>query len=344
MRWVRWAVLGALLAAAVPAGWFWYVRHWRRNFSCVVPGRVYRSGSPSVSQLQTWTDKYGLKTLINLAPARDEPARALEQAAGRLGLACLSLPLPGNEAPTREQVRALIRQIETARQPILLACPDGVARTGLAATVAAMALGDKPYEQARHELFSQFQYTGGRNEDSVGAFLLAYEDHCQEAHDAAATRPASASAPATGSWAHFRAWALEDYHPYYYHVEIAAPPSLSLSPGETAVVEVTLTNRSRHMLPLADTHRRFHIAAFLGTSESDAPETPLGPPSPLPRENLLPRESLHLSFPLTAPRAPGLYTAGLDLFEEGHTWFARQGSSISRLRLTVAPRAHPITR
>jgi protein tyrosine/serine phosphatase len=327
-RWVRWVVPAAVLAIGLAVAGVWYVRDYRRNFACVVEGRVYRSGQPGVRHLEAWTKKYGLKTIVSLrGRVEGQNYRQVCRAADRLGLTRVPLHLSSNSAPTRRDLRRLIETIETAAQPMLLHCHAGIERTGLASVLAAMAVGAKDYDQAKEELFGQLQYLGGRKDDSVGALFAAYEDYCR-----------ANNSPDKGAWKHFRAWAMETYYPYYYHVAIDGPRELRLAPGQIATVELTVTNLSNRLLPFADPARKFNVAAFLGTSQDDQPQAELGPRLPIPRKDLLPEESIRIVCQLTAPSA-GAYDVGFDLVEENRTWFARQGSAIPRCRLIVAAAA-----
>ena len=323
-RWSFHAAAAIILAIAITSAWIAYVRLWQKNFRCVVPGQVYRSAQPLPKDLRGWTRTYRLKSALNLRGWwGNEEYTALRKEAYDLGLKSFDLELDAWSAPTRHQLLQLIEAIERLPRPMLIFCRAGVDRSGMASVLAAMGIAGQSYEKAKNELFGQWQYIGGKKENSTGSLFAAYEGFCRR------------KGVTTGGWSQFKRWAVDEYWPYYYHVSIEAPKRLDLALGKHPDILLKVTNRSTIPIPFADSKKQFTVAAFLGASVEDHPDMELGPRISVPRKNLLPGESIDIIFRLTAPQLPGVFDVGFDLIEEHHTWFARQGSPITRCRLTV---------
>lgn len=322
-QWSFHAAVAIIMAIAITSGWIAYVRLWQKNFRFVIPGQVYRSAQPLPKDLMAWTRTYCLKSVLNLRGwwGNDEYV-ALREEASHLGLEYFDLELDAWSAPTRHQLLQLIEAIERLPRPMLIFCRAGVDRSGMASVLAAMEIAGQSYEKAKNELFGQWQYIGGKKENSTGALFAAYEAFCRR------------KGVATGGWLEFKKWAIDEYWPYYYHISIVAPEQLNCALGNPTDILIKLTNRSAIPIPFADSKKQFTVAAFLGTSVEDHPDMELGPRVSAPRKNLLPGESTDIVFRLTTPELPGVYDVGFDLIEEHRTWFARQGSPITRCRVT----------
>jgi protein tyrosine/serine phosphatase len=124
--------LAALLAAA------WLISLDRRgrlvwdHWDEVKRGVLYRSGQLSPDQLTEAVKRYNIRTIINLQWPGEEmqEERGL---AGRLGVAFLNLPMPGDGLGEEWQFREVLKTLDDPdRQPALVHCARGTCRTGAA--------------------------------------------------------------------------------------------------------------------------------------------------------------------------------------------------------------------
>jgi len=119
------------------------------NFREVVPGKVYRSGQPSPAQLRNWVERYKIKTVLNLRGREQEDIEVEEVVARELGLTMISMRVSSRRLPARYIVLHLIKHIESVELPVLIHCYSGVDRAGTVSALAAMAIGNVDYEEAK---------------------------------------------------------------------------------------------------------------------------------------------------------------------------------------------------
>lgn len=326
-RWLkrlRTLCLCVILGLALPLiGYYLYVRVLHNNFHVVVQGRVYRSAQPSPQHLREWKRKYGLRSIINL---RGESAHdyflAEKDAAKDLDLQLCSIRFSAQDLPPRPFLLDLAEAIETLPQPILLHCAEGADRTGLASVMAAMAIGNQSFQDARDQLSARFFHLSP-DPEHIGGLMDLYQQWCQ-----------SQGKP-TGGWEQFLDYTKNHYHVKYYYVRIEAPEQLTLQPGRVQAVPVRIRNISDSVLPAANPEQHFTIAAFLGSSMQQRPDAELASRVDLPRKDLPPGAQVERTLHLRAPAEPGVYRVKYDLVEEHVTWFARQGSPVAETKLIV---------
>jgi len=146
-------VFFVFLLVGVISGYYGLFFAARGNFREVVPQKVYRSGQPSPAQLREWVRRYGIKTVINLR-GTDEKTVADEQLlAKELGLKIIPIYLSAHRLPARYLLIELIEAIEAAELPVLIHCRAGIDRAGTASALAAMAIGQVDYDQAKWQAY-----------------------------------------------------------------------------------------------------------------------------------------------------------------------------------------------
>jgi len=164
------------------------------NRATVIPGRLYRSNQPSPARLAADARRWGLRSVLNLRGRTGNGADALErEAAARLGLAFLDIPLRSRAAPSRALLLDLIAALRAAPPPLLVHCKSGADRAGFAAAVGLLLAGAPPATAAA-QLHWRHGHIAGSRAGVLGAILAAH-----------AARPD----PAQG----FEDWVRDSYDP-----------------------------------------------------------------------------------------------------------------------------------
>jgi protein tyrosine/serine phosphatase len=104
-----------------------------KRFGVVVQGQLYRCGEITPGQLERVATEHGIRTVLSLLNPGAPESVAEHQAAERLGLRWINVPLPGDGASTpeeRERIKAVL--FDAGAAPLLVHCAAGVNRTGLA--------------------------------------------------------------------------------------------------------------------------------------------------------------------------------------------------------------------
>ncbi len=146
-------MLTVFLVVTIPAGYYLFFFMARANLREVVAQKVYRSGQPSPAQLRNWVCHYGIKTVINLRGRVRKTTEQEESAANDLGIKMITIRFKSSSLPNRNSLAQLIEAIDTAEQPLLIHCRDGVDRVGFASTLAAMAIGKEDYDTAKWQAY-----------------------------------------------------------------------------------------------------------------------------------------------------------------------------------------------
>jgi protein tyrosine phosphatase (PTP) superfamily phosphohydrolase (DUF442 family) len=311
-----------IIAAGIIAGYFYVQHSIYRNFAIVVPDQVYRSAQPSPDHLRQWTKKYGLKTVICLRGSTFDGYDEYAKTAKELGLNLITLRFGAGRPPPTPMLYQLIDALDQSEQPILLHCRSGIDRAGMASTLAQMAIGKETYADAMDQRAAWSKHAS-RQDGYIGTLFDDYE--------AAKTQ----AAKPTGSWIQFRDWAKGQYHPIFYRVSLEHVDSIQGRPGQTIELAVKLTNISKLPIPASRPDRRFGIAVFQGDSVFAYPDRQFGKRTNLPRKDLLPGKSLDLIYHLPVPEEPGDYELKIDLVDDDHSFFGRQGSAVTKLKLKV---------
>ncbi len=315
-----------LVAGALGGGAYYYNFFVYGHFHVVLDGEVYRSAQPTPAMLDAWVPAHDLRTVINLRGKSSGAFYHEERAsAERLGIAMHDVKWSAVREPPQPALHRLIELLETAPRPLLIHCKRGVDRTGVASVMAQMAIGGRTYEEARPQLSLRYWRFPDRDDDIAGV-LYEYE------------KQRRASGLELGGWPEFRRWALEDYRPGFYFVEISAPEEVTAIASAPVDVELRITNRSTKTLPAGDPDRRFYVATFTGTSIEELPDEILGTTT-LERRDLAPGESLVLrhrfELPTKGEAGAKSFEARHDIVESKVTWFARQGSPMGSTMVTL---------
>ncbi|MDG1736528.1 MAG: tyrosine-protein phosphatase [Paracoccaceae bacterium] len=125
-----------------------------KNFHEVGHG-VFRSNHPTEKRFRRYANK-GFKTIINLRGASMLPQYQLELALCKeLNLKLIDIGLEGGSAPPKESLLELLDAFESAEKPLIVHCKSGADRTGLAAALFRLSVGES-VESAKKELSLRF--------------------------------------------------------------------------------------------------------------------------------------------------------------------------------------------
>ena len=164
------------------------------NFYPVIPGVLYRSNHPTPGNLRRFVRKFGIKTLITLRGATGNGSDALaREAAAKLGLDVIDLPMRSRAAPSAAQILALLDAFRTMRRPALVHCKSGADRAGFAGAVFLLAQG-QIVAQAKRQFSLRYGHLRHSPAGILDAFLAAWE-------------------AAEGQGKNFEDWVREDYDP-----------------------------------------------------------------------------------------------------------------------------------
>jgi len=190
-------VFAAFLVVAVPLGYYLYFFVIKANFREVVSRKVYRSAQPSPAQLKEWIRRYGIRTVINLRGNAGKITEDEQAAANELGVKIITIRFKSSSLPTRDSLAKLIQTIDTTEQPILMHCRGGLDRTGIASTLAAMAIGKEDYNTARWQAYvppGPWKRNRHNNYVHISDMFKLYERYRRN------------NKPDTNDWQEFKQW------------------------------------------------------------------------------------------------------------------------------------------
>lgn len=124
------------------------------NEHTTIPGELYRSAQPTAKDIELYTKRYGIKSIVNLrgenigSPWYDEEAATAKM----LGIPLINFRMKGARELTNEQAFELIDVMRKAPKPLLIHCRAGADRTGLAAALYMAGVAKVPEEDAEDQL------------------------------------------------------------------------------------------------------------------------------------------------------------------------------------------------
>jgi protein tyrosine phosphatase (PTP) superfamily phosphohydrolase (DUF442 family) len=174
------------------------------NFATVRPGRVYRSGQMRAVDLAGKIRGHAIKTVLNLRGAHPEEAwyRAERSAVLAAGATQIDMALSSCEWISRDQLRMLVRVLDTCEYPVLIHCWRGAERTGLVAAVTELLRPGATFADAQGQFALRYLFVRAGD----GALM---QDHLESyARWLAGGGSASRHTPER-----FRAWVGAGYQP-----------------------------------------------------------------------------------------------------------------------------------
>jgi protein tyrosine phosphatase (PTP) superfamily phosphohydrolase (DUF442 family) len=155
-RWVVRPCLALLLGAAGFVAWNLATG----NFHTVRPGRVFRSGQMRAGDLANKIRTHAIRTVLNLRGSHPEDAwyRAERSAVLAAGVTEVDMALSSCEWMSRDQLRMLMRVLETCEYPVLIHCWRGSERTGLVSALTELLRPEGTLDDARSQFALRYLF------------------------------------------------------------------------------------------------------------------------------------------------------------------------------------------
>lgn len=129
-----------------------FLRVFWTNLHQIAPG-VWRSNQPSPGRLRRWHRQLGLRSVLNLRGKTAQGFYLFEaETCQDLGLSLYDLQLSAKQAPSRDKLQEMIDLFRRMEKPFLIHCKSGSDRTGLAAALYMLVIGNRPVDEARRQL------------------------------------------------------------------------------------------------------------------------------------------------------------------------------------------------
>lgn len=158
LKWWSLRILGGIGIGVAALICYLTVLHYNGNFHTVLEGELYRSGQVTGRQLEQYTNKVGLKSVLNLRGASDGSDWYDAEIAdsSRLGLVHADFALSASREVTKEEAVELIALMHSLPKPLLIHCKHGSDRTGLLSALYMAAIAGQDEETAEGQLSLYF--------------------------------------------------------------------------------------------------------------------------------------------------------------------------------------------
>lgn len=144
------------------------------NFETVIPGKVYRCNHPTPSRLTYLTQKFHLKTLINLRGHRACGSDALSRRKSQeLNLTHLDMAFESRGAPHKDRILRFAQIYKNLEFPILIHCKSGADRAGLVSAIIIL-LENGRVEQAMQQLSWKYGHFKQAKTGILDAFFIKF--------------------------------------------------------------------------------------------------------------------------------------------------------------------------
>ena len=151
---------------------FWYLEE-QGNFHPITPGEAYRSAQLDRDELEYYTRKFKIHSIINLRGQNvgESWYRQEIETSRNLGVRHFDLGLSAEKAPTPTELTELLRLFSIAPRPVLIHCQGGADRSGLAAALWKMVIDESSKSVAREQLSIRFGHMPFGPTQALDAFL-----------------------------------------------------------------------------------------------------------------------------------------------------------------------------
>ena len=132
------------------------------NFHAVIPGEYYRSAQVDGADLRNWSQRHGIRSVVNLRGAHPGEAWYDEEVATArdLGLAHYDFRMSASGRIDAARADALLAMLREAPKPVLVHCMSGADRTGLATSLYLTAVAGWGEEKVEWQLSLLYGHVG----------------------------------------------------------------------------------------------------------------------------------------------------------------------------------------
>lgn len=116
------------------------------NVHTVIPGEIYRSAQLDHHGLTKYTEKFHIKTIINLRGVwLDNQWYQVEDRFTKTHhIHYISIQFSSYQLPSKNPLRELVAVLQTAPKPLMFHCEGGADRTGMAAAISVILFDKHP--------------------------------------------------------------------------------------------------------------------------------------------------------------------------------------------------------
>ncbi len=159
-----------------------FINYLRLNFH-PISDEAYRSAQPTMEQLERYSKKYGIKTIINLKGENPAGAYFLfeKEKCEALGLKLVNVGIMSRGIPQKERISKAKDVFESIEYPIWMHCKAGADRTGIYATLYQYFRKQIPIKETNQLSFIPFghvkQSKAGKVDFYFDTFVAYQEQH-----------------------------------------------------------------------------------------------------------------------------------------------------------------------
>ena len=152
-----------------------FIGYWELTdkFVAVHKGNLYRSAEIHSSKLLKLSQKYGIRTVIDL---RVEEDRAQSENSALNSIGVKHVHIPSGQIPTQEAVAAFIKIMDDPQnRPALIHCIHGVGRTGIFSAIYRIEYQDWSHTKALLEAMLMAGFGSFRPNSDKAQFITDYK-------------------------------------------------------------------------------------------------------------------------------------------------------------------------
>ncbi|MBF0343662.1 MAG: dual specificity protein phosphatase family protein [Nitrospirae bacterium] len=124
------------------------------NFHTITPGEAYRSAQLNRSQLHYYTDKYKIKSILNLRGKNSQNQWYVDEVrfSAEHNITHYDVALSATREPTPEETVKILDIFQHAPRPILIHCKAGADRSGLVSAMWKVVVDNESKNVADNQL------------------------------------------------------------------------------------------------------------------------------------------------------------------------------------------------